>query len=108
MKFKAVNGPLPVKVQLAIFKRVRRQFEPVSGYPYSGICSALFSVARYVYNYDVSQLDKPSEQFPLFTRANAIEHAGAGTIGAYWWPNGDYESRRIFLDWIIAELKKHA
>ena len=108
MKFKAVNGPLPVKVQLAIFKSVRRQFEPETGYPYSGICSALFSVARYAFHYDISCFNIPTEQFPIFNRENAMRHARAGTKGAYWWPIGDYESRRIFLDWIIAELKKHA
>ena len=103
MKLKQVDGPLPVKVQLAIFKSVLEHYNW-----YTGLCSALYSIARYVYNYDISISRTPSEHFPLFTRENAIEHAGAKAKGAYWWSFDDYESRRIFLDWIISELKKHA
>ena len=103
MKLKQVDGPLPVKVQLAIFKSVLTHYKY-----YSGLCDALYNVTRYAFNYSISCLDRPIDHFPLFTRENAIEHAGAKAKGAYWWSVDDYESRRIFLDWIIAELKKHA
>ena len=103
MKLKQVDGPLPVKVQLAIFKSVLTHYKH-----YGGLCSVLYNVTRYAFNYEISQVNYPGDMFPLFTRENAIEHAGAKAKGAYWWPIDDYESRRIFLDWMITELKKHA
>lgn len=108
MKLKQIDGPLPVKVQLAIFKSVRKQFAPESNYPYTGICSALLYISRYTFHYDISCFGVPMQTFPIFTRENAIEHAGANAKGVYWWSRENYESRRIFLDWIITELKKHA
>lgn len=98
-----MKQPLTIKQQLQLLKNI--DWERMT-YLKSGIClelSRLFykqNKYRIIYNC-------LSNFIPLFTRKNALQF-GAFKTTDYWWKltNKGYEQRKLFVNWMIQELKK--
>lgn len=88
-------------------------------YEFDGTCSlfyqAIYTVTADLYDDLVLPNDySVSKYIPLFTRENAIMHAGARTFkenNFYWWPlqrrgENNLKPRIRFLRWILSELNK--
>jgi hypothetical protein len=109
-----MENSFPIKTQIKLIKRAHLI---LSRQRVRGLCAALKRVtAEHIYTkqYIYIEDSELSEFFPLFTRENAInlfngkndEYKKPSLTNAYWWPIDDYDSRLIFLEWMLKELKK--
>jgi hypothetical protein len=109
-----MEKPFPIKTQIKLIKRAHLI---LSRQRVQGLCAALKQATiEHIYlKWSIyMERSKLSELFPLFTRENAInlfnekndEYKKPSLVNAYWWPINDYDSRLIFLEWMLKELKK--
>lgn len=109
---------LPIETQIAILSNI--DFEKIEDYG-EGLCTGIrISILKLNLEKECgfTTNTSPEEVFsllsvliPLFTLENARLHADATTDNPkhYWWytsTNEGYDKRRLFIDWIISELKK--
>jgi len=109
-----MEKPFPIKTQI---KLIKRAYLILSKHRVQGLCVALKQATiEHIYLKWSIYMEKfkLSELFPLFTRENAINlfnenndrYKKPSLTNAYWWSIDDYDSRLIFLEWMLQELKK--
>ena len=110
-KLKIKSEIISLEEQLEILERAKEFTKPY------GLCCAIRNAMALEVNIACLDIPKYKDYIPLFTRENAIKYGGGRKYKPFWWSMEsrlfwwsvrpyDFESRIIFLDWIIEQIKK--